>query len=148
MNSSRFKGCGRLLALAILLVVFSCRQAPGEQDLGFLPGYWEIERVVLPDGEVKEYPQGTTVDYYQLEGKEGFLKKLQVEANGRFLASDDALSLKVLFREDRFVLLFETEADSWEEELMELGPDRLVTRHSNGLQYEYKRHEPLQIPQQ
>ncbi len=145
MNSSRFSPISRLLPLATLLAFLACGRAPGAEDLAYLPGYWEIEQVVFPDGEVKEYPQGTTLDYYELNGREGYLKKLQVEANGRFLATDDALPMKIEFRQDRFVLHFEGEADSWEEELLELGPNRLVTRHSNGLQYEYRRYEPLKI---
>lgn len=136
-----------MAVVAALTIALSCGHPPGEEDLVHLTGYWEIERVVFPEGEVKEYPAGTTVDYYQLAGKEGYLKKLQAEADGRFLATDDALPLKIEFRENRLVLLFEGETDSWEEELLELGPDRLVTRHANGLHYEYKRYEPLQIPQ-
>lgn len=147
MHLSPFKKIRIGAVAAALLTVVACGRAPGEEDLAHLPGYWEIERVVFPDGEVKNYPPGTTVDYYRLDGKEGFLKKLQAEANGRFLASDDALPLKIVRREGRFVLHFETEEDTWEEELLELGPDRLVTRHSNGLHYEYRRHKPLQIPQ-
>lgn len=146
MNSSPYKPARLWAAAAALFIALSCGHPPGEEDLAYLPGYWEIERVVFPEGEAKEYPAGTTVDYYHLEGKEGYLKKLQAEADGRFLASDDALPLKIVVREDRFVLLFEGEADSWEEELLVLGPNRLVTRHANGLHYEYKRYEPLQIP--
>lgn len=147
MNSSRFRRIPVLLALTALFGVLACGRAPGEEDLEYLRGYWEIERVVFPQGEVKAYSGNTVVDYYQLNGREGYLKKLQPDADGRYLATDDALSLEVVVREDGLILRFEGKAQPWEEEILELSPERLVTRHGNGLRYEYKRHVPLQIPQ-
>ena len=43
----------------VLFLVFgalvSCKQSIAEADLQNLNGYWEIEKVMLPDGEKKEY---------------------------------------------------------------------------------------------
>ncbi len=135
------------MTLAALLGVLACGSPPGEEALTHLPGYWEIEEVEFPDGESREYVANGTIDYYHLEGHKGYLKKLQPEANGRYLASDDALPLEVLSRNGRLYLRFEGEESAWEEEVIELGPDRLVTRHENGLHYRYRRYVPLQIPQ-
>lgn len=125
----------------------SCGGAPGEESLPHLSGYWEIEKVGFPDGGSKEYLPNGTIDYYHLDGRKGYLKKLQPETDGRFLANDDALPLEVVLRNGRLCLRFEGEEGSWEEELLELGPDRMVTRHENGLRYQYRRYVPLQIPQ-
>ena len=117
-----------------------------EEALAHLPGYWEIEQVEFPNGESREYVANVTIDYYHLEGRKGYLKKLQPEADGRYLASDDALPLEVVSRNGRLYLRFEGEGEPWEEELLELGPDRLVTRHENDLHYQYRRYIPLQTP--
>jgi len=135
------------MALVALLGFLACGSPPGEEALAHLPGYWEIEQVVFPDGQRREYVANTTIDYYQLEGRKGYLKKLQPEADGRYLASDDALPLEVLTRSGRLFLRFEGEGEPWEEELLELGPGRMVTRHENGLHYHYRRYIPLEIPQ-
>ena len=135
------------MALATLLGLSACGSPPGEETLAHLPGYWEIEQVKFPNGEEREYVANGTIDFYHLEGRQGYLKKLQPEANGRYLASDDALPLEVLSRNGSLYLRFEGEGEPWEEELLELGPDRLVTRHENGLHYQYRRYIPLQIPQ-
>ena len=36
-------------------VFFSCKQNITQADMVNLNGYWEIEKVVLPDGDKKEY---------------------------------------------------------------------------------------------
>ena len=138
MHSSPFKSLRGRIALAALLGVLAC---------GRPPGYWEIEAVEFPNGESRDYAANSAIDYYHLEGRKGYLKKLQPEANGRYLASDDALPLEVLSRNGRLYLRFEGEESAWEEEVLELGPDHLVTRHENGLHYRYRRYVPLQIPQ-
>ena len=147
MHSSPFKSLRGRIALAALLGVLACGRPPGEEALAHLPGYWEIEAVEFPNGESRDYAANSAIDYYHLEGRKGYLKKLQPEANGRYLASDDALPLEVLSRNGRLYLRFEGEESAWEEEVLELGPDHLITRHENGLHYRYRRYVPLQIPQ-
>lgn len=147
MHSSPFKPLAGPVALAALLSLLACGTPPGEEALAHLPGYWEIEQVEFPGGESREYVANSTIDYYQLEGRRGYLKKLQPEADGRYLTSDDALPFEVVIREGRLYLRFEGEGDPWEEEITDLGADRLTTRHENGLHYRYRRYVPLEIPQ-
>ena len=57
----------------ILFLVFglflSCKQSISESDLQNLNGYWEIEKVELPDGDKKEYKVNETIDcFYQAGG--------------------------------------------------------------------------------
>ena len=144
MPSSTFRYC---LTLGVSLLLISCSGGPSETDLPHLEGYWEIRRVEFPDGTEKEYTASTTIEYLEWEGESGFRKKMQPTLNGTFLTSDDALPMEVLWRNGRLFLSFKGQETSWEEEVVKLKQDVLVTRHANGLRYEYARYEPLLIPQ-
>ena len=117
-----------------------------ESELQRLAGYWEIKEVDFPDGQTKEYSVNSTIDFYQLEGREGFLKKMQPRLNGTYETSDDAIPFTIYQREGRYFLTFKGMDTSWEEELLKLEPGQLHIRHSNGLIYQYTRFEPLNIP--
>ena len=73
---------------------------------------------------------------------------MQPTLKGTFLTSDDALPMQVLWRDQRLFLSFQGGEAPWEEEVLTLEQDILVTRHSNGLRYQYARYEPLLIPEQ
>lgn len=136
------------LASWVLLLVLSCSGGPSPGDLAFLEGYWEIRRVAFPDGSEKEYRASTSVEYLRWDGENGFRKKVQPTLQGTFLTSDDALPMEVLWRDDRLFLSFMGEETPWEEEVLELQQDLLITRHANGLRYEYTRYEPLLNPEE
>ncbi len=136
------------LAPCVLLLVLSCSGGPSREDLDYLEGYWEIRRVEFPDGSEKEYRASTSVEYLEWDGTSGFRKKVQPTLQGTFLTSDDALPMEVLWRDGRLFLSFKGEETPWEEEVLELRQDLLITRHAHGLRYEYTRYEPLLNPQQ
>ena len=78
-----FVCCGKLSSLKHLLIVllllnvFSCSKNP-EAHISHLEGYWEIEAVILPDGNKKEYKYSNTVDYITFnDSLKGFRKKLK-----------------------------------------------------------------------
>lgn len=124
-------------------VLWSCGGNATFEDLRHLSGYWEIESVTFPNGETKKYPVNTTVDYYSWNGEHGFLKKVQPEFTGRFLANDDAVKLAINPRKDMLILIFTGKNDTWEEELLLLNSENMETRHQNGLTYRYKKFAPL-----
>ncbi|MEJ2163054.1 MAG: hypothetical protein P8X60_07000 [Robiginitalea sp.] len=132
-----------VLALTAVLFLSSCHNGPAKEDLGHLQGYWEIEEVVFPDGTEKSYGLNTNIEYLQWDGSAGFRKKMQPTLEGTYLTSDDALPMEVIWRERQLFLKFSGGTQTWEEEVMELSEGKLITRHANGLEYSYKRHEPM-----
>lgn len=49
----------------LLFISFvSCKEAVKVTDVQNLNGYWEIEKVILPDGEDKEYKTSETFDFF------------------------------------------------------------------------------------
>ncbi len=129
------------------LLLWTCSGGPSADSLKHLSGYWEISEVVFPDGTRKSYAANTTVEYFEWNGQTGYRKKLQPTLGGTFLTSDDALALEVTWRDGRLFLSFPKAEAPWEEEVLALDSTLLVTRHTNGLQYEYIRYQPLTNPE-
>ena len=77
------------IVFVIATLGFSCKQNITESDLNNLNGYWEIEKVILPNGEKKDYKVNETIDYFKLVKNKGFRKntaKLVIRSSwsGRF----------------------------------------------------------------
>ena len=142
-SNYNFHTIKRLLILLAFGVLNSCGNSVGKPEL--LNGYWEIRAVEFPDGQQKEYLANSTVDFFQLTGREGFRKKVHPQANGTFQTSDDAAPLRIVQQEGTVFLLFEQEEGSWQEEVLKLTDSELITRHDNGLKYTYERHNPLPL---
>lgn len=131
------------LAASGLVLLLSCGNSVGNPEM--LNGYWEIREVEFPDGQHKEYMSNSTIDFFQVEGLAGYRKKVQPQVNGTFQTSDDAAPLRILQQEGSLYLVFEQEEDSWQEEVLKLTDTELITRHDNGLEYTYERHNPLPL---
>ena len=58
------------------ILLYSCKQNVTEQDINKINGYWEIKKVVLKDGEKKDYKVNETIDYFQLKDSKGFRQKV------------------------------------------------------------------------
>ena len=114
---------------------------------GNLSGTDTNHRVEFPDGSEKQYTASANIDYFSWDGQAGFRTKMQPTLEGTFLTSDDALPMEVLWRDERLFLSFRGDGAPWEEEVLKLRQDVLVTRHANGLCYEYSRYEPLLTPE-
>ena len=142
MHSSLYR---HLLWFWGILVLSSCNPSPGAEDLKYLQGYWEIQKVAFSDGGEKTYTANTTVDFFDWNGSSGYRKKVQPTLDGKYLTSDDALPMEILWRDSRLFLGFKGGDSQWEEEVLELDSLSLTTRHSNGLLYTYTRYEPFSL---
>ena len=142
MHSAPFN---RLLYFWGVLILSSCNPTPDKEDLQYLQGYWEIQKVALSDGTEKTYTANTTIDYFDWNGRSGYRKKVQPTLDGKYLTSDDALPMEILWRDRRLFLGFTGGDTQWEEEVLELDSLSLTTRHSNGLLYTYNRYEPFSL---
>lgn len=133
-----------VLGIAVLLL-FSCSGADPENQLQEISGYWEIEKVVFPDGDAKEYTISQTIDYFELNpDSTGFRKKLQPRLNGRFLATDDAEQFTVKTESERLKISYTTALDQWEETILIINKNQLVIKSNDNLTYFYKRFEPME----
>ena len=129
----------RILLLIVLLSVLSCKQEITEADISNLNGYWEIEKVELPDGDKKEYKVNETIDFFKIEANKGFRKKVMPQLDGTYLTNDIQEDVVVVVKDGDASLQYKTTYASWKEEIIELTKDKLVVKNQQEIEYYYKR---------
>ena len=136
----------RLFVFIVSLLLFlGCSSTVSKEGLKNLNGYWEIEKVVFPDGNIKEYKVNTSVDYIQLEDTIGFRKKVQPKLNGTYETSDDAENFTILEGKDDYLIRYKTELSEWSEKLVALNSDSFSVINEEGVRYDYRKFEPMVI---
>ena len=127
----------------ILFLVFglflSCKQSISESDLQNLNGYWEIEKVELPDGDKKEYKVNETIDFFKITDKKGFRSKVMPQIDGTYLTNDLKEDVVVVLKDGYSTIQYKTNYANWNEEIIELSKDKLVVKNQQDLEYHYKR---------
>lgn len=129
----------RILLLIVLGSVFSCKQKITDVDISNLNGYWEIEKVELPDGDKKEYKVNETIDFFKIEANKGFRKKVMPQLDGTYLTNDIQEDVVVVVKDGDASLQYKTTYASWKEEIIELTKDKLVVKNQQEIEYYYKR---------
>lgn len=129
----------RILLLIVLVSALSCKQKITEADLSNLNGYWEIEKVELPDGDKKEYKVNETIDFFKIEANKGFRKKVMPQLDGTYLTNDIQEDVVVVIKDGDASLQYKTTYASWKEEIIQLTKDKLVVKNQQEIEYYYKR---------
>ena len=129
----------RILLLIVLVSVLSCKQKITEADISNLNGYWEIEKVELPDGDKKEYKVNETIDFFKIEANKGFRKKVMPQLDGTYLTNDIQEDIVIAVKDGDATIQYKTTYASWKEEIIELTKDKLVVKNEQDLEYHYKR---------
>lgn len=135
----------KILFLFVLSTVLSCKQKISDADILNLNGYWEIEKVILPDGEKKEYKINETIDFFKVENKKGFRKKMMPQFDGTYLTNDINEDLEIIIKDEHATIKYTTEFANWEETIIELTAEKLVLKNKQELEYHYKRPIPFTV---
>jgi hypothetical protein len=129
----------KILFLIVLGSVLSCKQKITDADISNLNGYWEIEKVELPDGDKKEYKVNETIDFFKIDGNKGFRKKVMPQLDGTYLTNDIQEDIVIAVKDGDASIQYKTTYASWKEEIIELTKDKLVVKNEQDLEYHYKR---------
>ena len=129
----------KILFLIVLGSVLSCKQKITDADISNLNGYWEIEKVELPDGDKKEYKVNETIDFFKIEANKGFRKKVMPQLDGTYLTNDIQEDVVVVIKDGNASLQYKTTYAYWKEEIIELTKDKLVVKNQQEIEYYYKR---------
>ena len=135
----------KILFLFVLSTVLSCKQKISDADILNLNGYWEIEKVILPDGEKKEYKINETIDFFKVANKKGFRKKMMPQFDGTYLTNDINEDLEIIIKDEHATIKYTTEFANWEETIIELTAEKLVLKNKQELEYHYKRPIPFTV---
>jgi len=132
-----------ILLFSILLV--SCKQTINEKDLTKLNGYWEIQKVLLPDGGKKDYKVNETIDFFEVKNNQGFRQKVMPQLDGTYLTNNIKEKITILNEKGDFYINYATDYGKWKEEIVELKDSSLVLKSKDNLEYHYKRQVPFSL---
>ncbi len=129
----------KIILFFVFGLILSCKQSISESDLQHLNGYWEIEKVELPDGDKKEYKVNETIDFFKITDKKGFRSKVMPQIDGTYLTNDLKEDVVVVLKDGDATIQYKTNYANWNEEIIELSKDKLVVKNQQDLEYHYKR---------
>lgn len=135
-----------ILFLLCLIFLGCAESSITKEELRHLNGYWEISNVVFPDGEQKDYGINPTIDFIQLEGTQGYRKKMQPKFDGSYQTSNQTEAFEVIQSQEYFVFSYKQNLDERQETLIQLDSLSFTVRNEEGVQYAYKRFQPISIP--
>lgn len=135
----------RLLIILLVVLTIGCSKNP-ENYIEHINGYWEIEKVILPDGSEKNYTYNATIDFLNInDSLTGFRKKLKPTLDGKFTASIDAEILKLVIENDSLNVYYSTPFANWKETILFADNEKLKVINQNKNVYLYKRYIPLNL---
>lgn len=129
-----------LTTLFLLATVLSCSQKV--DDIQQLNGYWEIEKVLMENGESKEYTVNETIDHFVVnEDLSGSRNKVRPLLDGSFITvtKDEKINLKE--ENKKWIISYQTDFFSWTETIQKLDGDHLELINESHNTYIYKRYQ-------
>lgn len=121
------------------LSILSCKSDVKPENLDQLNGFWEIEKVQMADGSIKEFKINESLDFIKYDNMNGSRNKVIPQLDGGLLSNNLSENFTVVNKENIFWFNYKTEHASWEEELIKLTKEELVVKNSNDLTYFYKK---------
>ena len=134
-----------LLLLFIATLFLSCKKSISEKDISKMNGYWEIEKVELPDGNKKDYKVNETIDFFQIKDKAGFRQKVMPQLDGKYLTNGIKENISIYNENGDYFINYSTNYGKWKEEIIEIKDSVLVLKNKEQLEYHYKRQIPFSI---
>lgn len=139
-----------LFTLAFVFFFLGCNQKIEKNDIYKINGYWEIEKVILKDGDKKEYKVNETIDFFDLKENKGskiigFRQKVMPQFNGKFITNGDSESIIVSNSNGSYYVNYTTQFGKWKEEIIEIKDSTLVLKNKDNIKYQYKRFKPFSL---
>lgn len=132
-------------SIIVVLLLMGCKPGVDPESLPLLNGYWEIEKVVFPDGSIKTYEINASIDFIEIKDREGFRKKMQPQFDGTFNTSNDAERFTISSGGNALIIRYSNAEITWEETLVTLSEDQFEVLSETGVTYRYKRYKPLEL---
>ena len=123
----------------------ACGSSVNESSLKNLNGYWEVAKVVFPDGTEKILPPSETHDYYEYKDQKGFRKKVTPLVTGNYLVNDLKDEFVVVQKEGVFSMNYKTFLSTWSEQIKSIDENQLVLESEEHYTYYYKRPQTFSV---
>lgn len=133
----------RIFIALILILTVSCNTSVEDQKDN-LNGYWEIEKVVFPSGEEKDYTVNPQIDFIELKtDTSGIRMKLTPQIDGSFLGNKDHESFILKIVDNQLIARYRTPFSDWKETILKSSENQLIILNSENIKYYYKRFEKI-----
>lgn len=138
------------IVLITLIFIFSisCTKKISPSNISKINGYWEIEKVVFPDGTEKEYAINQMFDYFSVQNNIGFRKKVTPQLDGSFLVNDDAEKITIKQENEKYIINYATFYSKWKEEIHSISDEKLVLINDAKNEYHYKKATSINLTTQ
>lgn len=134
-----------ILIICISILSLACTSKINPSDIEKINGYWEIEKVVFPNGKDKEYTINELYDYFEIKNNIGIRKKVTPQLDGTFLVNDDLEKVEIKLEQEKYFIHYTTFFNKWKEELIAISDDEFVVINDTGNEYHYKRTNPINL---
>lgn len=129
--------------LLFALTLISCHSDVKKEDIQKLNGYWEIKEVGLADGKKRDYKVNETIDYFKVDGNQGFRQKVMPQFDGKFKTNNITEKIEIVEKDNHFYIEYSTQYGKWKEEIITIEDSTLVLKNKENLEYRYKRFKPF-----
>lgn len=127
------------------IILMGCQQQNPEEMKTYLSGYWEIHHVQSNDAQNMEFTFSNTIDFIEVDGNTGVRTKLQPNLDGSFTGNKIAEQFILKVENDSLNIYYETPFDKWKETVIRATEKELVVRNEDGIQYQYKKFDPINL---
>lgn len=140
-----------VLILLFGIILSSCNQSITYKDVAKLNGYWEIKKVVLKDGEKKDYKVNETIDFFELKQVQsnkklmGFRQKVMPQFDGTYKTNNIKEIISISTEDGNYFINYSTAYGKWKEQIIEIEDSTLVLKNKDKLEYNYKRFQPFSL---
>ncbi len=135
----------KIIHIIALLSFISCNRANPEEYKQYINGYWEIERVVLPDGTKKEYNFNQSVDFFEVKDSIGIRKKVQPKLDGSFIVTKDSELFTLEVQNDSLRMYYKTPLSEWKETVISAKENQIIIKNEDGNMYFYKPYKKISL---
>lgn len=136
------------LILLISILFTSCHKKVTGANIPKMNGYWEIEKVIFPDGTKKEYAINQTFDYFSIKNNNGFRKKVTPKLDGTFLVNNDVERVLITENNEKHFINYSTLYAKWKEEIYTISDEKLVLINDAKNEYHYKKATSINLTNQ
>ena len=134
-----------VLILVSLYFVVSCNQKITKNDISKINGYWEIEKVLLPNGDKKVYKVNESIDFFEIKNNKGFRKKVFPQFNGKYLVNDVKENITITDSSGIFFINYSTDYSKWKEQIVTLKDSTLVLKNDAKATYHFKKYKSFSL---
>ncbi|MDT0687467.1 lipocalin family protein [Autumnicola psychrophila] len=129
--------------LMLGFVILSCKKKDPKEQLKYLSGYWEIDKVEFSEDSIKEYSISPYVDYLEFKDEKGFRRKVKPNFDGTPFVAGTTEEIEAIVENDSLRLYHKTPYATWKETIISAEENKMRILDPEGVIYHYNKYEPI-----